>query len=188
MEYEVTVGVVSTNDEFYWYDTPVRITAGIDETIDTGSINGTVKMDGEPLEGAFLFGYGITARADSEGTFTDGEIQHGTNGIWVFEDHLEDFRQVFPVPKNGVTDGIKVLTKLKADAEDPQLDVVEIRNARTFIVRNQRTVEMLAYGSDNIGFSNADFYYWDPILLKIVAIVSCTNGISLRKCWARATK
>jgi len=162
--YDVTAGVVHQDAQTvtFFSSEIVQIKMSSDENEYTGNVSGYVTVNNKKTEGIYTWGYGISGSTDENGTFYYENKQNGSTAAHVDVDYYEAIITKFTIPIGETTTNVRLFTRLKPDDTPPVVENVEIRFNTDFIVTNQRTVELLAWGSDNVDLKKADFYYWNP--------------------------
>lgn len=164
--YEVTAGVLALDEDtvVYFSDyTTIKMSA--DPAKYNGYAQGFVTDNEKPIANLSLFAYGYGfANIDANGLFalSKNEMGNGSGAAWVDSPGYEPLVTKFSVPLNATTTDVRLFTRLKADQEPPQIQIVQVANEYDYRFKNQREVYLVATGNDNVAIKEADFWYWDP--------------------------
>ncbi|MCP4109089.1 MAG: hypothetical protein GY749_26765, partial [Desulfobacteraceae bacterium] len=162
--YEVTAGVVHQDRQTvtsFPEITPIKVSS--DRTYYTGDISGYITVDNEKTPGVLARGYSVSGPTDDNGDFFYENVPNGTAAAYVYEDHFEEIISKFTIPVNGITENVRLFTRLIPDDTPPEIEKVEFYHyTGGGTIRNQMALRVIAYGSDNVSLKEADFYYWNP--------------------------
>ncbi len=160
--FEVTFGVVHNDGTTvtYFNDiTEIRLSNNPD--IYSGTVNAFVTLDNEKAPAMAVTGTGgVSGKTDSSGNVQHLLVPNGKGVVRLDSDFYESLWTRYPVVRNAVTNGVRIFTHLKEDAQVPV--ITDFRMGWNFTVNNQSDRFIQFTGSDNIGIMEGDIYYWDP--------------------------
>ncbi|MBI4272790.1 choice-of-anchor D domain-containing protein, partial [Candidatus Uhrbacteria bacterium] len=162
--FEFTVGSYDKNlYKIYFFSDFATINLSADPKKGLGIAKGTVTVNAQAAPNTNLWGYNVSGISDEHGSIEFKNIPHGVTVAGIDPPYYEKLFTPFEVKPDGITEDMRILTRVKPDNEPPVLDLVEIRYPRHGpAVKNQTMWSVFASGSDNTYFDHADFWYWDP--------------------------
>ncbi len=165
-QYEVTAGVLDKDlQTVTWLNDFTTITMSGNDALNTGTVNARVTLDASPAPNISTFGYGVSGATDAAGNITYQNVSNGSTASGVDSAAYPQYERLvtkFSAPQNGITNNVRLFSHLRVDTIAPTITGFEIRYRSNFIVKNQQTVELLAFVGDNIKAKEVDFYYYDP--------------------------
>ncbi|MDO8625965.1 MAG: hypothetical protein Q7K39_00705 [Candidatus Magasanikbacteria bacterium] len=162
-EYEFTIGVIDLGGAIRYYDQPVTVKFSADSSKYNGALEGRITLDNAGHSGLSFFVQGQdTSRPDENGDWFSTTSPNGRVAAWSLDKMNQELRSTFDVAPGATTTPARIFTHLKEDAAAPVIAGFEIRFKQNFIVKNQKEVDLYAWGSDNVALKEADFYLWNP--------------------------
>ncbi len=164
--YEVTAGVLSLDGGTVTFLSDyTTITMSSDQTKYNGYASGQTTVNNEPGPNLSIFAYGYGDKSDQDGRFniSQSTTGNGSNAAWVSSSGYESLITKFNVPIGATTTDIRLLTRLKPDVIRPTVTFTQISGEEDYELQNQREVNIVAEGSDNVAIKESDFWYWNAL-------------------------
>jgi len=184
--YEVTAGVLHQDGGTVTYFVNYNdVVVSGDPGSYLGGVTGYATNNNDRFPNAYTWGYSVSKTTDDEGNFAYTARENGTTAAWLDIDYYESIITKFFIPVNATTTDIRLFSRLRPDDEAPVMNTFELRWATNYVVKNQTEYSLLAFGDDNIGLKEADFYLWNPTeeIWTFLGTEAVTNSSQAMMTW-----
>lgn len=159
--YEVTMGVVHSDNSFTYFNAPVDVRATSTPNNFVGSVPVYVTENEARLAGVQTQGYSVSGKTDTEGAITYLNVPNGSTAARMAEVQYDElWTSGLRAPVGGSGQLARVFAHLKDDAVAPVMTSLSSR--ASMVLNNQYEERIQMNGTDNVTIKEFDIYYYDP--------------------------